>query len=108
MNELYQVVTDKIVAAIERGTPPWVKPWSVSDQRPRNAGTQRYYRGVNNVLLALEADAKGYTDSRWLTFLQARELGARVRAGEHGTSVSSTSSWETEKIVQTRAQARRA
>jgi len=87
MIDLYQDVTDRIVAAIEAGTPPWVKPWSVSDFRPRNAKTQRAYRGVNSVLLGLEADAKGYADSRWLTFRQATELGARVRGGEHGTTV---------------------
>lgn len=87
MRDLYQEVTDRIVASIEAGTPPWVKPWSVSDQRPRNAATQRHYRGVNNVLLGLEADIKGYADSRWLTFRQATELGARVRGGEHGTTI---------------------
>jgi len=87
MIDLYQDVTDRIVAAIEAGTPPWVKPWSTSDFRPRNAATQRPYRGVNSVLLGLEADAKGYADSRWLTFRQATELGARVRGGEHGTTV---------------------
>lgn len=87
MKDLYQMVTDKIVAAVEAGTPPWVKPWSVSDQRPRNATTQRPYRGVNSVLLGLEADSKGYSDSRWLTFRQALDLGARVRGGEHGTTV---------------------
>ena len=54
MIDLYQDVTDRIVAAIEAGTPPWVKPWSVSDFRPRNAKTQRPYRGVNNVLLGLD------------------------------------------------------
>jgi len=87
MIDLYQDVTDRIVAAIEAGTRPWVKPWSISDFRPRNAATQRPYRGVNRVLLGLEADAKGYADSRWLTFRQATELGARVRGGEHGTTV---------------------
>ena len=85
--DLYQDVTDRIVAAIEAGTPPWVKPWSVSDQRPRNATTNRHYRGVNSVLLGIEADSKGYADSRWLTFRQAIELGARIRGGERGTTV---------------------
>ena len=86
-HDLYQEVTDRIVAAIEAGTPPWVKPWSVSDQRPRNATTNRAYRGVNYVLLGLEADAKGYPDSRWLTFRQAAELGAHVRGDQRGTTV---------------------
>ncbi len=87
MSDLYQEATDKIVAAIEAGTPPWVKPWSVSDFRPRNAKTNRPYRGVNSVLLSLEADARGYADPRWLTFRQAIEIGARIRGGERGTTV---------------------
>ncbi len=86
-NDLYLEVTQRIITALEAGTPPWVKPWSVSDQRPRNATTARTYRGVNSLLLGLEADAKGYPDSRWLTFRQAAELGARVRGGEHGTKI---------------------
>jgi len=87
MIDLYQDVTDRIVAAIEAGTPPWVKPWSVSDFRPRNAKTQRPYRGVNSVLLGLEADLRGFKQPQWLTFRQATELGARVRAGAQGTTV---------------------
>jgi len=87
MSDLYQEVTDRIVTAIEAGTPPWVKPWSVSDFRPRNAKTNRPYRGVNNVLLALEADLRGFADPRWLTFRQAIEIGARIRGGERGTTV---------------------
>lgn len=87
-NDLYQETTNRIVAAIEAGTtPPWVKPWSVSDMRPRNAATQRAYRGINNLLLVLEAEARGYAQSRWLTFHQAAELGGHVRAGGHGVRV---------------------
>src|SRR5690348_14853125 len=87
MNDLYQQVTDRIVASLEAGTPAWIRPWSVSDQRPRNAGTKRPYRGINTVLLTLEGMAKGYSESLWLTFWQATALGAHVRGGEHGTTV---------------------
>ena len=87
-HDLYQETTNRIVAAIGSGsTPPWVKPWSVADMRPRNAVTQRVYRGVNNILLVLAADARGYDQCRWLTFHQAMELGGHVRAGEHGVRV---------------------
>jgi antirestriction protein ArdC len=88
MNDLYQNVTDRIVAAIEAGTPPWIKPWSVAgDLRPLNAATRRPYRGINSVLLGLEAQTQGYARSRWLTYRQAAELGAQVRKGERGTTV---------------------
>jgi len=87
MKDFYQDVTNRIVAAIEAGTPPWVKPWSVSDQRPRNAATNRLYRGINALLLGLEAQARGYASSTWLTFRQAAAFNAQVRGGEHGTNI---------------------
>src|SRR5258706_14839825 len=87
MKDFYQDVTNRIVAAIEAGTPPWVRPWSVSDQRPRNAATKRPYRGINSILLGLEAAAKGYAESRWLTFRQTAALNAQVRGGATGTGI---------------------
>lgn len=89
MNDLYDTVTRQIIAALEAGTPPWVCPWRRDPQEmvPRNAASARPYRGINVLLLSLRLQACGYARNRWLTFNQARALGARVRAGEHGTSV---------------------
>jgi antirestriction protein ArdC len=86
--DLYAETTARIVAALERGVAPWVRPWSTGvDTLPLNAGTKRPYRGINVVLLALEAAASGYALNRWLTFRQADELGGQVRRGERGTTV---------------------
>ena len=42
MQDLYQLVTDRIVAALEAGTPPWVRPWNAdTDPVPMNAETRR-------------------------------------------------------------------
>ena len=51
--DLYQVVTDQIIAALEAGTPPWVCPWARSpgDALPANLATGRQYRGINTILL---------------------------------------------------------
>ena len=88
MKDCYQEITDRIVAAIEAGTAPWVRPWSVSDQRPKNAATGRLYRGINSLLLGLEAQARGYATGAWLTYRQTAAAGGQVRGGEHGTSVA--------------------
>ena len=85
--DLYADVTERIVAVLERGTAPWVRPWSTVDAQPVNAATQRPYRGVNVVLLALEAQAHGYTLNRWLTYRHASEFGGQVRRGERGSTV---------------------
>jgi antirestriction protein ArdC len=86
--DLYAENTARIVAALEQGTAPWVKPWSTGiDTLPMNGVTRRPYRGVNVLLLELEATAHGYPLQRWLTYRQAQELGGHVRPGEHGTTV---------------------
>jgi antirestriction protein ArdC len=88
MKDLYQEVTNRIVAALEAGTPPWVRPWSAeADPVPVNAGSHRPYRGINVLLLSLEALARGYSRNRWLTYRQAAELGGQVRGGARGTQV---------------------
>ena len=49
--DLYQEVTDKIIAALEAGTPPWRRPWDPDKAggpaMPRNAATGQRYRGIN-------------------------------------------------------------
>lgn len=88
MRDLYQDVTNRIVAALEAGTPPWVKPWSAdADATPMNAGSKRPYRGVNALLLTLETTCRGHSRNAWLTFRQALALGGHVRAGERGATV---------------------
>jgi len=87
--DLYQEVTDKIVAALEKGVAPWVRPWRKLGAQGdlRNAATDRPYSGVNVMLLSLAMDVGGYDDPRWLTFRQTLKLGGSVRKGEKGTLV---------------------
>ncbi|CAM4377127.1 antirestriction protein [Yersinia intermedia] len=94
--DLFQVVTDKIVAALEKGTSPWRKPWrTVAGGRsvsmsglPANAITGRAYSGINVLLLWIDAAEKGFTSHRWLTFKQAQDVGGNVRKGEKSTLVT--------------------
>ncbi len=89
--DVYARVTDRIIADIEKGIRPWMKPWHAEHaagkiNRPlRHNGTP--YRGVNILLLWTEATAKGYVSPIWMTFRQALELDAHVRKGEHGSLV---------------------
>jgi antirestriction protein ArdC len=86
--DLYAEVSARIAAELERGTAPWIKPWSATAGQnvPCNAVTNRAYSGCNVVLLWM-AQAAGYRSPRYLTFKQALELGGAVRKGEHGTKV---------------------
>jgi antirestriction protein ArdC len=86
--DLYAEVSARIVAELEAGAAPWVKPWSATPgaNTPCNAATNRAYSGCNVILLWM-AQAAGYRTPRFLTFKQALELGGNVRKGEHGTKV---------------------
>lgn len=86
--DLYAEVSARVVAELERGAAPWVKPWSATAgaNTPCNAVTNRPYSGCNVVLLWLARD-RGWPTPRFLTFKQALEAGGNVRRGEHGTKV---------------------
>src|SRR4051812_8072226 len=86
--DLYTEVSERIVAELERGATPWVKPWSATPGQnvPQNAVSGRTYSGTNVILLWLARD-RGWTAPRFLTFKQALEAGGNVRKGEHGTKV---------------------
>lgn len=85
---IYTRITHEIIADLERGVAPWVKPWTGSaDPIPHNAATGRRYRGINQLLLGMHCFAVGYRTNGWLTYRQARELGGHVRKGEQGTTV---------------------
>ncbi len=87
MKDIYTEVTNRIITALEGGTPPWICPWRDGTALPSNLATGKPYRGINILLLSFEADMRCYSDSRWVTLRQANELGAKVRKGEHGTSI---------------------
>ncbi|NDL64241.1 ArdC family protein [Acerihabitans arboris] len=85
--DLYQTVTDKIIAALEKGTVPWRKPWRSAEKQvgsslPANAITGRAYSGVNIPLLWMAAEERGFRSDRWLTYNQAQQAGGQVLKGE--------------------------
>ncbi|WP_287849748.1 ArdC family protein [Acidiphilium sp.] len=86
----YQEVTDRIIAALEAGTPPWRKPWDPEKAdgpaMPCNAATGQRYRGINVLTLGMSALAFSSGDPRWATYKQAATHGWQIRKGERGTT----------------------
>jgi len=80
--DVYQIVTDKIVAMLEAGVVPWRRPWT-SAELPRNLVTKKPYRGINHFLLS----ATMHVSPFWLTLKQVNELGGSVRKGEQSTVI---------------------
>ncbi|WP_413724145.1 ArdC family protein [Sodalis sp. RH16] len=87
--DIYQTVTDNIIAALEGGVKLWSCPWqrvSGMSGLPSNYATGVAYSGVNIMLLWCSASKQGFSDSRWMTYKQAQAAGGQVRKGEHGTT----------------------
>ncbi|TRO91241.1 DUF1738 domain-containing protein [Glycocaulis profundi] len=88
---LYDAVTNRIVAELEAGRFPWAQPWGRVDGAgiglPRNALTGRRYSGVNILILWGALFQHDFPSQSWLTFRQALEAGGHVRKGERGTTV---------------------
>lgn len=81
--QVYQVITDRILGLLDKGTVPWQKPWDSESGLPKNLKTRRPYNGIN-IWMLLSA---GYESPYWLTFNQAKAEGASVRKGEKATTV---------------------
>lgn len=87
MSTVYQIVTDRILACIDRGTAPWRLPFSTVNQMPRNLSSGKEYRGCNVWMLAATAWMQGYQSAYWVTYKQAQDRGGQVRKGEKSTPV---------------------
>ncbi|EIY5086557.1 DUF1738 domain-containing protein [Klebsiella variicola] len=87
--DIYQAVTDNIIAALESGVKPWSCPWhrvSGMSGLPSNYATGAAYSGINIMLLWCSASKQGFSDSRWMTYKQAQAAGGQVRTRERGTT----------------------
>ena len=78
-SDIYQRVTDQIVASLETGIRPWMKPWSGEHAAGRITrplrGNGIPYQGINVLMLWGAAMEKGYSAPIWMTFKQALALG---------------------------------
>jgi len=86
--DIAQLITDRIIAELEKGATPWVKPWKrlkgqPGQGMPYNPVSGTLYRGINHFWLGMQPFAVPY----YLTFKQAQQLGGSVKAGQKGTPV---------------------
>ena len=86
--DIYQTVTDTIIAAIEKGMNGKLEmPWHSVNHIPENAQTGNCYQGINVPLLWAHQVNKSYTSPLWATYKQWAERGAQVKRGEKGASI---------------------
>jgi len=89
--DVYTRITNKIIAELENGVRPWMKPWNAEHAAGRITRPLRHngqpYNGINVPLLWSAAVTADYAAPIWMTYRQAGELGGQVRKGEKGELV---------------------
>ena len=84
-NKVYDIVTSKVLEAMDEGNIPWHKPWKLqfNIRMPHNLVSKKPYRGINIFMLAFAP----YDSPYWLTFKQCQKLGGTVKKGQKATMV---------------------
>ena len=80
--KIYEMITDKVVAELEKGNCAWHKPW-FGGGMPQNLVSKKEYRGINVFILSM----MGYASPYFVSFKQTQDLGGKVKAGEKGIPV---------------------
>lgn len=89
--DMYQIVTDKVIHALENGVKPWACPWDMTNNSgnglPMNFKSGNAYSGINIMLLWSDIVDKSFSSPYFLTFKQAVELGGNVKKGSKGSQI---------------------
>ncbi|MBB5350659.1 antirestriction protein ArdC [Haloferula luteola] len=92
LRSVHQRVTERIIEQLEQGVVPWHSPHIAKIGFPRNYQSEKAYRGINVMLLAMA----GYTSPWFLTYKQAQGRGGQVRKGEKGYPIVKFGSYSKE------------
>lgn len=70
---VYQIITDRIIEEMSKGIIPWQKPWHGAVDGAVSYETGRPYSFLNQCLLGRPGE--------WLTFNQIKKLGGKIKKG---------------------------
>ena len=71
---VYEMITDRIIAELEKGNIPWKRPWTGVRSGAYNRITKKPYSIINQILLKHSGS--------YATFKQWSELGGHIKKGE--------------------------
>lgn len=71
-NNIYQMVTDRVIEQLKKGIIPWHRPWT-GTAGTINYVTRKPYSLLNQMLLGREGE--------WITFKQLKQLGGSIKKG---------------------------
>lgn len=75
---VYEIVTDRIIAEMEKGIIPWEKPWTGTRSGAYSRSTGKPYSLLNQMMLK---------PGEYATYKQIQEAGGQVRKGEKASIV---------------------
>ena len=71
---VYEMITNRIIAELEKGNIPWKRPWTGVRTKAYNRITKKPYSIINQILLKHSGE--------YATFKQWSELGGHIKKGE--------------------------
>ena len=84
----YQMVTDAVLALMEKHGTNWTKPWQASaGNSHHNVVSGKPYQGTNIFMTAISAYKNEFKSNQWATYKQWEKLGAKVSKGSKGTDI---------------------
>lgn len=93
--QVADLVTEQVVAGLNRGFIPWRKPWA-NNTHPGNFVTGHKYQGVNLIMSQLAVDVGGYEYPLFATFKQLQSKDWKLRKGAKGHMIVFTTRYERE------------
>ncbi len=81
--DMYEVITNRIIEQLEKGTLPWRKTWS-SYGLAKNYVSNKTYKGINMLMMNFFSP---HAIPYYLTYKQAQELGGNVKKGAKAEQV---------------------
>lgn len=86
---VYQMVTDRVIAQMQQGIIPWHQPWTGMGGAV-NYVTRKPYSFLNQLLLG--------RDGEWMTFKQVKQMGGAVKKGAKAGMVVFYSPFKVTKV----------
>ena len=77
LTEVNEIVTQRVLEALDKGTVPWRMPWRTGLQV--SLSTRQPYRGINQLITGLVSLSEGYTSPWWGTYDKIAELSGFIR-----------------------------
>lgn len=85
-SDKYQIVTNKLIALLEKGVKPWTKSWTSNGKSIfKNLVTGHCYTGINPILCLIDMLGLDSSEPYFVGFAQAKELGWKLQKGSKST-----------------------